>query len=762
MKYIVNIKIALIICFVCFVQSTYAQYTFDGLLTSKLENSPIEFGCISLLKGGKVIQSYTTKEDGNFSFSQLTNGAYHIHITTFGYEDVLDSIVINTDYTRNYELVEKAINLDEVVVEGDRSEIVKRTANGQIFFLSKEAQKMRNPFEALQEIPLLVSDPNTSSIKLYNGTSPLILIDGLRVNSGIAPLDPSEIESIEIVNVTSARYLQEGIRSIVNVTLKRKPKPYLWVQAATRHEAPIGKGMGVGYFEVGNAQYSLYGRLIYNYTHHDDAESIIERKSSTYNQMYSSQSRNNEYYWLGDLTFKVKLNPKDYLAEYTYFKTTSNKMQETGKGIYDDGKAMDYLLRQFNREKSRIFTSTLYFKRNFQKKEDLEICLAYNYNINTNDAFRSDSYGANLYETNALFKNQRNSGNLNIDYEKVFDNESSLSIGNRTNFLYDKIHQTNLPTPMFKHRQLSEYLYASYSGQIKKIYYMTSMGMEGIWMKAGDTDNNYFRPKASASVTWSPNDNNSVQLGYSFSNTTPSVSNLNPYNTSTDSLLISKGNPFLTPQMNHNWNLSYSFNVGKLYLKPRINYQYINDLIESCGHTENGIYTSTFENSGHYSNLSAGLYANYKFKKGNIYGGGGWAAEYFEEQSAKHIFYVSGGFSFRANKLFSFYGDTYYCPKDFSVISQSRYYHPSSANVQVNYNITPNFYIALCLQHFTGEYREKTTVNNGEYHSVSDIRYKDKNLRPWILLRYTIRKNPKNKIKLDNILESTEKGISIK
>ena len=757
-----NLKQTLAACLICLVHSAYAQYTFEGLLTSKMEKSPVDFGCVCLLKDGTVIQSYTTEKDGKFCFSQLADGSYHIHITTFGYEDVQDSIVLSANCTRNYELVEKAIKLDEVLVEGDRSEVVKRTANGQVFFLSKDAKKMRNPFEALQEIPLLISDPNTSSVKLHNGTSPLILIDGFRVNSGIAPLDPSEIESVEVINVTSARYLQEGIRSIINVTLKRKPKPYLWVQAATRHEVPIRKGMGVGYFEVGNAKYSLYGRLSYNYTHHDDTESTIERSSSTYHQTYSSVSRNNGYDWLGDLTFKAKLNPKDYLAVHAYFKTTSGKMSKSGNGTYDNGRAINYVLGQSSRDKSGIFTSTLYFKHNFQKKEDLEIRMAYNYNENTNDAFRSDSYGTDLYETNVLFQNQRNSGNLNIDYDKVFDNGNSLSIGNRTNFRYDKIHPTNIHVPLFKHHQLSEYLYGSYSGQIKKIYYMASLGVEGIWLKAGDTDNNYFRPKASASATWSPNDNNSVQLGYSFSNTTPSVGNLNPYNTSTDSLLIVKGNPFLTPQMDHNWNLSYSFNVGKLYLTPSINYQYVNDLIEACGYIENGIYTSTYENSSHYSNLSAGVYGNYNFKKGNIYGGGGWAAGYFEGQSGKHIFYVSGGFSFRANKSFSFYGDIDYCPKDFSVISQSRYYHPTSANVQVNYNITPNFYVALCLQHFTGEYREKTMVNNGEYHSVSDARYKDKNLRPWILIRYTIRKNPKNKIKLGNILDSTEKGISIK
>lgn len=44
--------------------------------------------------------------------------------------------------------------LDEITVVDDKSDIATRTANGQIFYLSKEAHKQRNPFKALQEYEL--------------------------------------------------------------------------------------------------------------------------------------------------------------------------------------------------------------------------------------------------------------------------------------------------------------------------------------------------------------------------------------------------------------------------------------------------------------------------------------------------------------------------------------------------------------------------------------------------------------------------------
>ncbi|RHV92391.1 hypothetical protein DXA95_12675 [Odoribacter sp. OF09-27XD] len=44
-------------------------------------------------------------------------------------------------------------------------------------------------------------------------------------NSGIAPIDPKEIESAEVIDVVNARYLRKGIKHIVNINLKKLPHP---------------------------------------------------------------------------------------------------------------------------------------------------------------------------------------------------------------------------------------------------------------------------------------------------------------------------------------------------------------------------------------------------------------------------------------------------------------------------------------------------------------------------------------------------------
>ena len=115
----------------------------------------------------------------------------------------------------------------------------------------------------------------------------------------------------------------------------------------------------------------------------------------------------------------------------------------------------------------------------------------------------------------------------------------------------------------FKHDYFNQYFYVGYSANLKdKVYYGASVGIEGIWQKSAGRKSHYFRPKANANATWLITPHHSLQLSYTLTNTAPSVANLNPYNISTDSLVIEVGNPNLKPQMMHYVGLNYTFNAN--------------------------------------------------------------------------------------------------------------------------------------------------------------------------------------------------------
>lgn len=750
----------LLIFFLLSTPSLFSQNVLNGFLISKKDRKPIQDGYVLLKQNGKTIQTTASDKKGAYEMQNIQNGKYVVEVVCLGYKELRDTLDIHGSTQLKLELEEMAKTLDEVTVVGDRSQIVKRTANGQIFYLSSNAKKEHNPFMALQEIPAIISDPNTSTVKMANGDSPLILINGNMVNSGISPISPSDIESVEVVNAVSARYQQDGVTSIVNIKLKKHAHPYIWLEGATRHDIPANNGFGVGYFEVGNTKISLYGRAAYNYTYHDDVRNDVNRTNTGYSQNYSQSIRNNGGKWIGELLLKYQITDKDYFAAQVYDSYKTDKEKSDASGSYVSDAPQTYSFNSFGKNNSNILTSSMYYKHSFATDNDLELRLAYNFNKNDYNAERTDYYGLQPTNTDIRYHNKRHSLNFYIDYSKTFRNNSSMIAGSRSSFVSDHIDDVVGTNPLFKHTNYNQYLYVGYGGTFKKIYYGLSAGLEGIWAKAGDVSYSYFRPRGNANATWVVNDHNSIRLSYSLRHTAPSVTYLNPYNTSTDSLLVSIGNPHLKPQMTHALSLSYTLNVGHLYLTPSASYNYVYDVIENGGYSKGNVYYSTYANTGHFSELAAGANASYRFKWGRIYAGGGWGAEYFMGQDAKNYAFASCGFNARAKK-FSFYGDFEYNSRDYSALSRTIYYQPTMANLQVNYNFTPDFYIALCVQHVTGEYNTKTTTRNGAYYAVTRTHYKDKDFRPWILLRYTFRKNVNQRHKLDNVLNSEEEGINI-
>ena len=756
-------RLFVLTCLLLMVCSPAIAQTIRGTVASKNSKEAISGAFVSVFKGDSLLSMCQTDEKGKFSFGISPKGTYTLVASSLGYKDYEHRLTADSlsQPVRIY-LEENPIALDEVTVSGDRSQIVKRTANGQIFYLSEEAKKRRNPFQALQEIPTLISDEANSTVKMLDGNVPLILIDGHRMNSGINPINPSEIESVEVIDVVPARYLQDGYTGIVNIKLKRAKEPYFWTEVATRHDFPLYKGLGVYYFEVGNQKYSLYGRTAYDYTYNEDEESHTERNNTTYSQAFDSHNRTHGHSWLGELLLKWAVTPKDYLAAQLYFTYNKSTDKGSGNGEYTEAEAMPYSFSSREIDKGKVFTSSLYYEHAFAENNKLEMQVSYNYNRNDFNSERTEQYGEALQTPVSIFQNTRHSGNMDIDYAKDYESGTSFSLGSHTSGQFDQINQVSTGYPVFNHHKLNEYLFGSYGGKAGKFYYMASAGLELIWLKAGDANNHYVRPRAAVSATWDANDHNSLQLSYTLTNEAPDIASLNPYDTSTDSLVVSSGNPYLTPEASHSVKLSYTFNQGGFYMNPYVRYTRISDVIEADGFTENGIYHSTYNNLGHFSQMNYGMNLSYRFKGGRIGVSGGWREYYYQNQSARGAFFANFDFSAKVKK-FSFYSYMTYMNRAIHEVSFTRYYRPTMLCVQVNYNFTPDFYIACCLQDAVGRLRTRTQMDDGTYHSIVNERFKDRCLRPWVLIRYTFRKNPHRKIKLGNFfINNEEKGINIK
>jgi len=753
----------IILIFIFGIQQVSAQHSFNGTVTDKDENT---------LPGAQVLLSVKdslyaralTDTAGNFSIQNLQAGDYLLNIISLGFIPLKETVQIKEgDKEPHHYMLEigDAFELDSVAIVSNLSNIVTRTATGQIFRLSEQAKNSGDPYRALNEIPLLRVNEALRTITMNDGSTPLILINGMPVNSGVAPIDPKDIASVEVMDVVQARYLRTGAKHILNIKLKEKRNPYTFFEVMTRHDIPLRMGMGAVYFEVGNSKYSLYGRGAGNYTYDDNAETEGWQRSSDYYKQSSGEGQTNSHYFLGELLFKWMFTKKDFLVAHVYAKYDKSKAGSDGNGEYQTNEMENFYYSSLNRNNSDIWTGTLYHKHVFSEHKLLETTLAYNGNRNNDDGERDETYPDQLYQNMYEYKNQRSSGSLNIDYSWDWNEVNSLNIGSETKYLNDRIHQVSDNLPIFHHREWSQYLYAAFSSKFKKLYYMGSLGIESIWLKAGDVSGNYIKPRASVSATFMFNDNNSVQAGYTLTNTAPEIGQLNPYNTSTDSLVITRGNPDLLPQQDHNLSLSYTFNKFGLYVTPYFGYNISTDIIEPFGYSENGIYLSTYRNTGKFSSLTAGGSVAYRLGKlGRIYMSAYHSEEYYSGQDPRKSFTFNPGMNLKYKKWY-FGVDYSYQDYTYTAVSRTKYRTPNYSLAQLQYNFTPNFYISIGLQYFTGAVRLDTETFSENYRSFISQKMLDQNVRPWVLIRYTFRKNTQQKIKIGNSITSKEKGISL-
>ena len=97
----------------------------------------------------------------------------------------------------------------------------------------------------------------------------------------------------------------------------------------------------------------------------------------------------------------------------------------------------------------------------------------------------------------------------------------------------------------------------------------------------------------------------------------------------------------------------------------------------------------------------------------------------------------------------------------YTPISRVKYHSPSFSMVQVSYNFTDYFYISVAMENCLVTYRTSMELRSGSYENYSDQRKISASFRPWILLRYTFRKNKSKAMKERKNVYSIEEGIKL-
>lgn len=635
----------------CFAPDMFANETdgkIKGIVMDGELGGPLEFVTVQVKAKGsdKIVQGSVTGSDGNYMIGGLKKGEYVVTFSYIGYEEVSKNISISSDNQilslGELTLAEDANQLGEVEVVAKRPQM-RFEIDRKVFDATQDiAAEGGSASDLLSNIPSVEVD-NEGSVSLRGNSSVTIWINGkasgLTADNQVDILDmmpAGDIKQVEVITNPSARYSPEGTAGIINIILKddRKPGYYGSVK--------VGADTDGGYQASGNINYSsskvdAYANL--NYRNREfKGGGITSRLNTTDNSFLdqTNDSKRQHNNWFGRFGATWHITKSDDLA----FNVTGM----TGGG--DNSENIHY--NSIDSQKNTIYTSDRITNGDSDMKMyNLELNYVHKFSENSNidlmvsnNQWRRD--GMNIFRqstvytdpsqtANPLYQTQENdikdkTWEVQADYTNKISDMARIEAGYKGTFqrnaspvdtytgtTAEDIRQDESLYNRFLYNQDVHALYMTYGGKWDKLSYQAGLRGE-YWRvdtrsldfdqefngKASETfEKDYFKLFPSAFISYALPKNNELQVNYTRRLRRPWGGQLNSFRNISDASNISFGNPELTPEYSHSFELNYikSWESGHT-LSLSGYYRSTDDVIQRIRflNTEDNVMYTTSEN----------------------------------------------------------------------------------------------------------------------------------------------------------------------
>lgn len=635
----------------CFAPDMFANETdgkIKGIVMDGELGGPLEFVTVQIKAKGsdKIVQGSVTGSDGKYTIGGLKKGEYVVTFSYIGYEEVSKNISISSDNQilslGELTLAEDANQLGEVEVVAKRPQM-RFEIDRKVFDATQDiAAEGGSASDLLSNIPSVEVD-NEGSVSLRGNSSVTIWINGkasgLTADNQADILDmmpAGDIKQVEVITNPSARYSPEGTAGIINIILKddRKPGYYGSVK--------VGADTDGGYQASGNINYSsskvdAYANL--NYRNREFKGGGITSRLNTTDNSFLDQTNDSERQhnnWFGRFGATWHITKSDDLA----FNVTGM----TGGG--DNSENIHY--NSIDSQKNTIYTSDRMTNGDSDMKMyNLELNYVHKFSENSNidltvsnnqwrrdgmDIFRQSTVYTDPSQTaNPLYQTQENdikdkTWEVQADYTNKISDMARIEAGYKGTFQRDAspvdtytgttaedIRQDESLYNRFLYNQDVHALYMTYGGKWNKLSYQAGLRGE-YWRvdtrsldfdqefngKASEAfEKDYFKLFPSAFISYSLPKNNELQVNYTRRLRRPWGGQLNSFRNISDASNISFGNPELTPEYSHSFELNYikSWESGHT-LSLSGYYRSTDDVIQRIRflNTEDNVMYTTSEN----------------------------------------------------------------------------------------------------------------------------------------------------------------------
>ncbi|GAB3940180.1 outer membrane beta-barrel family protein [Spirosoma harenae] len=659
-----------------------------GTLMDSTTNKPVEFATVALLNTAtnKPIDGTTADAKGQFTLGKVAPGKYRLLFTFIGYKDKRSALLtVNKGSTitlGTIQLSPDVRTLSEVNVVGQAA-MVEEKVDRLVYNADKDlSAKGGDATDIMRKVPMLSVDLD-GNVSLRGSSNVTVLINNKpstivasSVADALKQIPADMIKTVEVITSPSAKYDAEGSAGIINIVTKKTTLQgmTLDVNGGVGNRGSMlglhgnyrtGK-MGFSLGGFGRAEYNIKGAFMNDQTTrtYDPTTNTFSAPTRTLQSANTLNQRLNGNYQLGwdyDIDKNTSLTASiRYGARNGTTKQNNLLTQTTSPTSYFP------IINNRNvktTDLSGTVDANVTYTKTIKPQQEFSVLALYSRNNRTND-FVADILGGTDFQTiTSRQKNDNTSYNqestIQVDYQTPVKKNQLLEFGGKgifrqanSDYQYYfatgdngayQLDNTRPANALFYNQDIAA-TYLSYTLSTKSKYTIKAGARyEYTFINArfnnetsspSGTIPNYGNLVPSVNISKSLKGGRIVKLAYNRRIQRPGIQFLNPNENSSNPTNISVGNPYLSPELTDNVELSTSGNIKGLYLNTSLFARQTNNEItgvrdvqtRSIGDPTNpiiqNIIRTSYQNVGRQNAIGMNIFGNGTlFKKLQLGGG---------------------------------------------------------------------------------------------------------------------------------------------
>lgn len=619
-------------------QSAKGNGTIKGKITEKTSALPIGFVSVAVSANGQIISGDLTDEDGTFTINNLPNTAVEVSVEYIGFKTYTHTV--NLTDNKLADLGTIALETDEeiletIVIDAERS-TMEQLVDRKVIRVGKDLSTAgASASDIMSNIPSVNVDQD-GNISMRGNQNVRVLIDGkpthLDPKTLLKQIPSNSIDKIELITNPSAKYNPEGMSGMINFVLKKNMQDGFngsYNGNITFAKVPkFNQGIDLNYRK---GKVNFFGN--YNYSDQKTFnDGVMTQLDDMSEQLFDIVNDNKTHTF--KVGFDVYANDKNTFSFYTN-QTYADGIGTVGNTISYTNNPLFLQTDQYEgSNQSQIYNAA--YKKLFAtagQTLDFEV----NYSKTNNDQggnFDILNQSTNPYTDYS--DNTVDAVQANVDYVHPFNEKAKLEVG--AEYRSTNIDNTYTTTNSLGNAASFDYqvdiasAYATFGSKFGKWGYQLGARLEKYNVEANyiigtepaDFNDDYLTVYPSAFLSYSPTQNDFLQMSVSRRVDRPNVWQTRPIRDYSTPRVVQIGNPELKPQFTN----SVEFNYTKIFgVKGSATlgayYRMINDPIERTFYLDTSspeaiaekkmvMSYGNFEESTAYG---AELSANYKLTK---------------------------------------------------------------------------------------------------------------------------------------------------